>query len=305
MASALITPCDVTEEESFNTGIEGNCALGVAAGIIIVNSTDTWTKADMADPDAFIKARIHAGTSQRFRPVFQGIFDFAYAKESDQTEANPIKGTTRVTRPGGLTFTYTWEGGLCLAGRLAAVQGKSYRYIPFDSDSQFLLNKNLDGTYSGLESSDITANYNPFTPGSSAKSILVLNTPYKKYVRAELFKANVDLTDLNGLIDVDIIKAAAATTTKLIIGVQTQCKKTDLIAKYPTAIADLDLYIVTNKATGAVVTPTAAAVVGGRIELTGTYVTGQTYIVTGSAPSVWLANLIEGYDATNPVEITV
>src|SRR5438128_2075405 len=79
-----------------------------------------------------------------------------------------------------------------------------------------------------------------------------------------------DISDFSGLVDTDIIKAAAASTTKLKISVRTRDGKTDLIAKYGSALADLDLFIVTDKASGVVVTPTAIAVASGFLELTGT-----------------------------------
>lgn len=297
---ALINPCDIEAGSVSNTGIECSASMGVAKGMFLVPAGYSWTETDMADTMDFINARIHATPSSRFYPILQGIFDMSFAQESDVTEANPIAGTTDRIRAGGFTFTYTYkDGGICLAKALRSFQNKGYRAIFVDQVGQIQVRKNADGTYSGLKVSDISNSISPATSTTKYKNTLVLGVSQDEYINySEILKPDVDITDVNGLIDVEITKAAAASTTKLKIGVRTHCAKTNLIATYGNAIADLDLFIVTNKATGAVVVPTAIAVVNGVLEITGTFLSGQTYIVNGSLPSVWLANNISGYDAT-------
>jgi hypothetical protein len=299
---ALINPYDTTVTEGANTGFEGNVALGVAKGLFIVNASDTWTDSDMSDVSTFVKNRIHAAGSTRWYPILQGIFDFAVAKESDVSEANPISGTSTRIRPGGFTITYTFnDGGLTLAKALRNFKG-GYRIVCLDQIRQFMQRKNASGVKSGLKCTDISSDILPATGSTTFKNTLVLSVSQEEYINySEIKKVSEDddISDFSGLVDTDIIKAAAASTTKLKISVRTRDGKTDLIAKYGSALADLDLFIVTDKASGVVVTPTAIAVAGGFLELTGTYTTAHTYLVNGSAPSVWLTNLVEGYDASD------
>jgi hypothetical protein len=300
---ALINPYDQTAATVSNTGFEGNVALGVAKGLYIVQDSDTWTDADMADVSDFVKNRIHA---KKWFPVLKGIFDFAIANESDVTEANPITGTTTRLRAGGFTITYTFnDGGLVLAKALRNFR-TGYRVVCLDQDRQFMQRKNADGTKAGLKCTDISSSILPATGSTTFKNTLVLSISQDEYInysQIEKVSEDDDISDFSGLVDVEITKAAAASTTKLKLSVRTKEGKTDLIAKYNTTMADLDLYVIKNKATGATITPTAAAVVAGVVEITGTFVSGQTYIVNGSTPAVWLTNLIENYDGSNsPVE---
>lgn len=297
--AALINPCDIEETSGLNTGVECSSALGLAKGFYLVSSSYSWSASAMADPDSFFKTGIHADGALRFYPVLKGIFDFTLATESDVTETNNITGTTERLRAGGLTLTYTFkDGGMCLAKALKAF-GKNYAVIFLDNKGQFLLRKNSDGTYSGLKTDNIASSISPTSAQSTFKNIVVFSVGQDEYIQySELKKTSGDISDFNGLVDVEITKAAAASTTKLKISVATHCAKTDLLSLYGSAMADLDLYIVKNKATGVVVTPTSAAIVNGILELTGTYTTGQTYTVTGSAPSVWKTNSVEFYDAS-------
>jgi hypothetical protein len=211
--ATLINPCNISEGSVSNTGVECSAALGIAKGIFIMHPSYTWTAEDMADPVAFITARIHAAGSSRFYPVLQGIFDFAIANESDITETNPITGINSRLRAGGFTLTYTFEeGGLCLAKALLGFQGKGYRFIAVDQDSKMLVRLNSDGTYSGLKSSDISSSIIPASASAKFKNTLILGVSQDEYIRhSELIQSSEDITDFNGLIDTEITKAAEAT----------------------------------------------------------------------------------------------
>lgn len=303
--ASLINPCDITESSVANTGIECDGVLGIAAGVLIAHPSQKYTAEDLADPLAFFEEKIHAAGKARMYPIMQGIFDFGVAKDSDVTEANPIAGISKVIRLGGLNLTYTFDkGGECLANSILEFFGKGWGFIPVDNEGQFKLRKNADGTYSPLRSYEVSPNFAPKTASTSYKNIVVFSCDYNEWIKAKLFKSDTTI-DLNGLIDAEIVSGGAATTTKLKIGVQTECAETDLVAEYDTDLADLDLFIVTDKNTSTVITPSAIAVAAGVLEITGTYTTGHVINVTGSAPSVWLTNEIPGYDATNGLDITI
>lgn len=91
------------------------------------------------------------------------------------------------------------------------------------------------------------------------------------------------------------------------VGVQTDCAETDLVHLFGAALGShADNFIVTEKESGDVVAPASAAIVSGWVELTGAYISGKTYNVIGAAPSVWLSNEVEGYDASETgVDIVV
>lgn len=85
----------------------------------------------------------------------------------------------------------------------------------------------------------------------------------------------------------------------LYVGVQTHCAESDLVDLLDAAdLAQLNNFIITNKATSAVVTATAVSVVAGELRFAAPTVSGQTYNVIGAAPSVWYGNDILGYDAS-------
>jgi hypothetical protein len=108
-----------------------------------------------------------------------------------------------------------------------------------------------------------------------------------------------------------MLSKAAGTTTKLTVGAVTDCSESDLfdLNGLADALAVIGAYKVTNKATGATITITAAAknTTLKAWELTGTFVSGQTYVVTFSAPNVLagLATPVTGYEAVKAVEIAV
>jgi hypothetical protein len=293
--SALVSPYDVAASGGVNTGFEGEAVLGTAKGLILVPGGAKWAKSAMTDPVTFFKNKIHDAGSARFFPMLTGIFDFAVTKEGDVTEANPVQGTTRSIRLGGLTIVYTFEkGGLPLAKAMLGFFQKGYSFIPVDQEGKFMVKENTDGTLSGLKTNEITPSFSPTTATTAFKNILTVSTQYNDYVNAQLYKSDTPL-DFMGLIEVETTSAGGQSTTKLRVNVKTKDKGTDLIAQYGSSLAVLSNFVVTNKATGAVVTPTAIAIVNGVIEITGTYTSGQTYNVKLAAPSVLLGNNIEGY----------
>ncbi len=123
-----------------------------------------------------------------------------------------------------------------------------------------------------------------------------------------IFKGAAGFLDMMGLIESEVTEGEGVhSNTKLYVGVKTHCAEADLVAKFGADIAKAAMFIITDKATGNVITPSAVAVVSGEIEFTGTF-PDATYNVVGSAPAVWSAQTpaIEGYDASeNGVDIVV
>ena len=296
---AIVKACNITTSVK-NTGKECDSAMLATAMLIAIQKDVTFTDLNLADPVTWLTGLIQ---QRKAFPLFgqtAPVRSVNNAGGEDQT----------VTLDDGLIvfmryqlynrILETTSGGLCYASALQSFLNSGYSIIEIDQAGQMMARKNADGTYSGL--------YADYMYAPSPTMADFTSTPYKNrfsysYSPIELvnngiiFKGAAALLSMVGLIDVRITKSAAATVTKLKLKVNTDCKGTSLVGLFPSAIADLDLYIVTNVATGVVIVPSAGAVVLDTVELTGTFVSGQTYNVIGSTPQVWQTNLIEGYDA--------
>lgn len=257
--ATLLNPC-VGGGTVENTGVECGKSISIPAGIIIVPPTAKWTKADMTDPLAFFQSKIHAAKGARFYPVFADLKNIEVAEGSDQTETY-ADGTTKLLNLGGFTITLTFaDGGECLAKKLLSFNKKGYRFIIVDNLNQFKVRKNADGTYSGLKATDLYGTRPELaTFAASYKNKVVMNITLEEYItNASIFQTDVDLSDLMGLLDVDIESKAPATTTQVTVGATTECAGTDLYDLFADELAKTDAWRVTD-ATGTVVTVTAVA----------------------------------------------
>lgn len=287
-----------------NTGKECDASMVATAMILVVPKTFTFDDTDLADPEAWLTTAIHAAVASRVYPLFgqqAPIREIANDKESDVL-LTLDDGSKVFLRYGFYNRTFkTTSGGLCYAQALQALNKSGYRTIEIDQLGQLLVHDNGDGTYSGLNTDFM---YSPSPDLADFKS-----TPYKNafmlsYSPIELVNSGLILSggtallSMMGLIDAVVTNAAAATTIKLKIGVKTDCGETDLVALLGAPLAAVGNFSVVNKATGIAVVPSGASIVSGVIELPGVYTSGATYTVKGTAPSVWLAAGVEGYDAS-------
>ena len=80
----------------------------------------------------------------------------------------------------------------------------------------------------------------------------------------------------------------------------------DLVVLYGSQlVTGTNMFVITNKVTGAAVSYTSAAIVGGHIELTGTFTSATSYIVSGATAAVWFAGSITGQEAIQAVTILI
>jgi hypothetical protein len=309
--SALVKPCS-TSRKPKNTGWECGTAMEATAGLFMIPLTDTWLASDEVDFDAFVLGRIHATPENRWYPIFgkyapvNGITD---SKENDVVETMD-DGSMAFVRNGmyGRTFM-TKEGGICLAKAMATFHRKRWAFVEVDKDNKVIRKVSADGiTRSGIPS-NLAYGQTPELANLKTvyKNAFLINFDPAEYIgKGEIMASQGDLTSLLGLTDAKITLAAAATTTKLKIGVETICKGTDLVAKYGATLAAVGNFIVTNKATGVVIVCSAAAVVSGHIELTGVFVSASIYNVVLAAPSVLLAASVSGYEqGDDGLDITI
>jgi hypothetical protein len=111
-----------------------------------------------------------------------------------------------------------------------------------------------------------------------------------------------DPTEINGIIDVELLQADTA-TGYVDIKVQTKCDAVNLFDVYQTALATQTLWILIDKATGATVTPTVAAQTATKAFRISA--AAGTYLLSLASVSVLKAAGIDGYESNSiTVEIS-
>ena len=121
---------------------------------------------------------------------------------------------------------------------------------------------------------------------------------------------------LNTVLPTSVVTGTAATSTavaftggvttssKIKLDVGTECCDENIVEAYPTEIAHLNNFVVKNE-DGDVVTPTAIAVVAEHVEITGPFISGETYTVTGGLASDLYTNGLIGYEISNSLDVTI
>lgn len=297
---AVIKACAISTSVK-NTGKECDVAMLATAMLIAIQSGVTFTDTDMLDPVTWLTTLIQ---QRKAFPLFG-------QKAPIRTITNNAEADVTVTLDDGLIvflrygiFNRTFEttsGGMCYARSLASFLNSGYSILEIDQQGQMLARKNNNGTYSGIITDFM---YSPtpmladFKSGPYKNRFQYSFGPLELINNGIIFSGASALLSMMGLIDVKLATGGAATATKLKIKVTTACAEADLIASLGAPLATLGNFIVTNKTTGAVITITASAIAAGVIELTGVFVSGQTYNVKGAAPTLWQTNLVVGYDGS-------
>lgn len=307
---AVIKAC-LFKNRNKNTGIECHVSMGATAMLLAVVAGYTWTDADLEDADAWLAQAIH---DKNIFPLF-GI-NAPINTITNNTEADlelVLDDGQKVFLRYGMynRELATTMGGLCFAEALMSFLNTGHGIVELDQSGQMLQRKNEDGSYGGLKT--------PYTKGLSPiladlKTTVYMNrfgysySPLEMVYNGTIFAGAQSLLDAMGLLDVIIYPTPdmPGTTTKLYVSIKTHCAEADVVAKLGTKLNFVNNFVVTNKATKALVTITAVLVVGTHVELTGTFVVGQTYLITGSSASLWYTHQAIGYDPTYAVaEVTI
>jgi hypothetical protein len=111
-----------------------------------------------------------------------------------------------------------------------------------------------------------------------------------------------DPTGINGIIDVELLQAGAA-AGYVDIKVQTKCDAVNLFDTHQTELAIISLWILTNKATGAIVTPTSILAQGATKTFRVT-ATAATYLLSLASISQLEAAQVSGYES-NQITVTI
>jgi len=308
---ALVKACNKSASIK-NTGSECNDSMGPTAMMYAVPKNLKWTATDMLDFATYLETKIHADKTTRIYPLFGPSVPIRKITTSKEADVIPVMddGTPIFVRYGSLTRAFsTTEGGLCFAQALQTLNKSGYSILEVDNANQILMRQNDDGTYSALGT---TFMYSPSpdladlkNPGFTNFQISYRPEEYVGF--GVIFQGDSSISDLIGLYDTDVIDATGSSTTKLKVLVKTDCGQTDLIALLGSALAVITNFVVTKVSDGSTVTITAAAIVSGHIELTGTFTSAAKYSVNLAAPAVLLAATIPvpGYEGVTPAVITI
>lgn len=293
-----------------NSGSECNESMGPTAMLYAVPRGLSWTLTDMEDFATYLTTQIHAAKVNRIYPLFGPDVPIRKITLSKESDVIPVQddGTPIFVRYGSITRAFaTTDGGICFAQMLQSLNKSGYSILEVDNANQILMRNNGDGTYSALGT---TFMYSPSPDFADFKTPNYTNFQItyrpEEYVGfGEIFQGDASISDLIGLFDTDVLDAGASSTTKLKILVQTECGATDLIAKLGSPLAVVANFIITKKSDGTIVTASAAAIVGGHIELTGTFTSAAIYVVSLAPAGTLFTNGIEGYEGIVPATITI
>lgn len=313
MSGAAISACKKAANLK-NTANTCKAIMGATSMFFLIPPGTTWTKTQQAAFAAYVKTQVHAPKASRWYPIFGPTAPIRRIQLNKTADVifTADDNTQIFINYGVLNRSFgTTEAGLCYAEALMSFLNSGYGLLELDISDQIMHRENTDGSFSGLIPSFM---FSPSLDTADFKNPAFVNFQIsidpKEYVRnGTIFQmTDSSLSDIVGLADVAITDATGSSTTKLKIGIQIECTGDDLLATssaLATALATLANFTVKDKATGIAPTITAAAVVSGHIELTGTFTTAHTYTVAGAGSDVWYANDIEGYDPTQSVDILI
>lgn len=286
-----------------NSGKECDTSMVATAMLIAVPPSFSFTLSDIQnDPVDWIEPLLHGPVGSRVYPYF-GL------KAPINNVSNNAGSDTIVTLDDGTPvflryalYTKTFEtiaGGLCYAKVLQGLNKSGYNILEIDQQGQMLVGVNPDGSFRGLITNFM---YAPAPKQADLKTNPYLNqfqlsySPIELVQNGKILSGCGPLLQLMGLIDAEIVAAGAASTTEILITVQTECAKNNIASKF-TSVINPDNFVVTKESDGTTVALTGVTLTGTTLALEGAFISGQKYRVSGASASVWYANNIEGYDA--------
>lgn len=309
---AFKNPCDLNDE-IVNTGTECSEAMGAPSLFILGDTSVEFTPAQVAGGMlAILETAIHAAGKSRIYPLFGNNVP---VRDIQNTNGDNVletlqDGSTAFVRSGKFTrLIATKEGGDCLAKIFYALNGSTKGFIEIDGNNKVKMRKLANGNYGFFPTNMIDAPLPTLADYAVVfKNAIRLNFDPKHYVKeGVIFQSDEDLQSLSGLVNAEILEGSGAkSTTKLYVKVRTICALTNLVAAFPVPIVTLSNFVLTNVATGAVITPSAAAIVAGEVEFTVAVQTPAAVIrITGAPAATLKTNGITGFDITKSVGITI
>lgn len=313
--TALVQACDVNASIK-NTGLECNAAMGVTAMFLAAPLAHRFSLADIADIESAVADAIAADKGARLYPIFGNkavIGGITNNNEADVTETLP-NGQVIPIRPGYINRTFfTTQGGLCYASDLRSFLGSGYGVYEIDQNGQFLAKKYVSNA--GVVSyGPLSATLTPLSPIFADYSQVYKNqfqvsyNPLEFLGSATILKGAINLLDYTGLLDVDVTNYGTPSTTVIKVKAITHCAGSNLYDTYSTELADVDAWVVTDKATGTPVVLTSVTVdaTNKGWNLNGTFTTATDYLVDLATPANLRANVdIDGYESLTSITVSI
>lgn len=310
--AGLVKACKVSQSLK-NTGVDCDIMMAATAMIVATPPSFTFDKTDV-DSDVkmltWFKEAIHADRTTRIYPIFgrQAPIRFITNEKEADVLATLDDGLRVFIRYGFLNRTFaTTSGGLCMASNLQSFVECGYGVLEIDILGRMLAAKNLPSqtntdAYRGVDcdfmyspSPDLADFRNP------AKTNFQVSYSPEEYVgNGVLLDGAKPLLSVGGLKDVAFELFAPASATKIEINVIAECSGDSLIELLGASAVAPTFFVVTDATTGTVVTATAT-IVADHVELTGTFVSGKTYIVSGVSTTVTYPLGIEFFDYESAV----
>ena len=296
-----------------NTGSDDSVVMLAPAMLIAVPRTGfSFTLAQVANPITWITPLIHGALGSRVYPLFGYNVPIRDIKNNagESVVEKLEDGVPKFVRFDVLDRTFvTTEGGESYARILQSFVNMKLDFIEIDVEGNIKCVDNGDGTYKGMTPTSIVpANPTLADFKSVFKSMLKVVYKNENYVLGTAILAGgLPLLTQIGLKSVQLTSPTASTTTKLRIGATVITSGADLVAALEAAIAQPTAYVVTKVSDGTVVTISGGAIVNGVVELTGTFTSASSYLVTAVTPTQLLAlsTPIIGFEFTNSVTILI
>ncbi len=296
-------PCGVAANIQ-NTGSECTNPMLATGMLVMMPKDDKWEDADMEDFTGYINTKIHAAAGSRWYPIFGNAAPVRQINDGNESDVLETleDGSVQFIRYGMYNRTFlTTDGGLALAKALMGMK-RDYAFIEVDITGKVAKMKNSDGTYSGFP---VNLAYAPAPILANLKSsyknqFMISFSPNNYIKKGVIFTPDTDedVLSLRGLYDTKVTAGSGThSTTNIFVDVATIVGGSDLVARYGATLAVVSNFVV-KAANGSTITPSAAAVIGGEVRLTGVYTAATNITVSLAAPSVLKTAGIEGYEGT-------
>ena len=291
----------------------GGCdkMLGPSKGLF-AGPTDLVIPAGTTDIVAYIKQAIHNAPGTRVYPIanfVRPLINMNVTPATPVTETSDYTGEIIYIRSGTENRIYkTTKGGLCLAKAWVTFRNSGLGFMDIDGAGLYALNKDADsGDYNFITALNLGgAGIDTATGSTVFKNNFSLSYDPDQYINATVFDGGYGLLSLKALEDVDVEAGTQTqTTTNIFVKVTTECGGRDVIALLGSGIAQITNFIVKNASTGATVTITAAAIIGGEVRLTGTFVSAQSYTVALAPTTTLYTNNVFYYEGQEIATVTI
>jgi hypothetical protein len=311
---AAVKAC-ASPQSPLNSGSDCNITQRFISMVLAVPKTGfSFTLANLTSGLTWFTPLLHAAIGSRVYPLFGYNARISDIKNDAGTSIveKLANGVDVFVKYGVLGMTFeTTEGGECYTKILESFVGKhaQFSFIFIDEQGVVKCKDNGNGTFSGIDASSIIGE-NPTLADFKGvyKSMITLKFTNDEWVKNSVLLSggNVLLQQI-GLINADLLvgTAGASSTTKLKFQVLSDCGSSDLTALFPSTIALPANYVVTKASDGSSVVISAGAVSGTHVELTGTFTSSASYVITPVPPATLLTNGITGYEFINALTIAI